>query len=241
MAQTAKRSNRAGWPPPRTPPGGARRSCATCGASATWPRTACSPTSATCGSSSTGSAAGGSQGLAISELSDYPAWLTAQELAPASISRHVVSLKVFFRYLQLEGVLTDNQAELLGTQKLWQRVPTVLSRSEIDVAAHGAQAAAALVAARSGDARTAVRDRLPRFGAVDPAAARRAPGRALLPVPRQGRQAARRAARAARRWRRSRRTWSTSGRSSPHAARRRRSSCCSRRAAAGCGASGFGS
>ena len=71
-------------------------------------------------------------GLSITELSDYPAWLTAQELAPASISRHVVSLKVFFRYLQLEGVLTDNQAELLGTQKLWQRVPTVLSQTEIN-------------------------------------------------------------------------------------------------------------
>ena len=72
------------------------------------------------------------EGLRISELAEYPAWLTAQELAPASISRHVISLKVFFRYLQLEGVLTDNHAELLGTQKLWQRVPTVLSGSEVD-------------------------------------------------------------------------------------------------------------
>lgn len=71
-------------------------------------------------------------GLSISELADYPAWLTSQELAPTSISRHIVSLKVFFRYLQLEGVLADNQAELLGTQKLWQRVPTVLSQSEIE-------------------------------------------------------------------------------------------------------------
>jgi integrase/recombinase XerD len=71
-------------------------------------------------------------GLAVSELADYPAWLTSRELAPASISRHVVSLKVFFRYLQLEGVLTDNQAELLGTQKLWQRVPTVLSQLEVN-------------------------------------------------------------------------------------------------------------
>lgn len=71
-------------------------------------------------------------GLSVSELADYPAWLTARELAPASISRHVVSLKVFFRYLQLENVLTDNQAELLGTQKLWQRVPTVLSTAEIE-------------------------------------------------------------------------------------------------------------
>lgn len=70
--------------------------------------------------------------LNVSQLADYPAWLNGQGLAPTSISRHIVSLKVFFRYLQLEGVLTDNQAELLGTQKLWQRVPTVLSRSEIE-------------------------------------------------------------------------------------------------------------
>jgi integrase/recombinase XerD len=72
------------------------------------------------------------EGLTVSELSGYPARLTDSGLAPASISRHVVSLKVFFRYLQLEGALADNQAELLGTQKLWQRVPTVLSASEVD-------------------------------------------------------------------------------------------------------------
>ena len=72
------------------------------------------------------------EGMKISELAGYPAWLTEQEFAPASIGRHLVSLKVFFRYLQLEGVLQDNQAELLGTQKLWQRVPTVLSPEEVD-------------------------------------------------------------------------------------------------------------
>jgi integrase/recombinase XerD len=72
------------------------------------------------------------EGLSVSDLAGYPAWLTDQQLAPASISRHVVSLKVFFRYLQLEGIVNENQAELLGTQKLWQRVPTVLSVGEID-------------------------------------------------------------------------------------------------------------
>jgi integrase/recombinase XerD len=72
------------------------------------------------------------EGLRISELAAYPAWLAEQKLAPASITRHIVSLKVFFRYLQLEGALSDSQAELLGTQKLWQRVPHVLSTSEID-------------------------------------------------------------------------------------------------------------
>lgn len=71
-------------------------------------------------------------GLKISELADYPAQLIEKNLAPASVSRHLASLKVFFRYLQLEGVLNENPAELLGSQKLWQRVPVVLSAKEIE-------------------------------------------------------------------------------------------------------------
>ncbi len=72
------------------------------------------------------------QSLTIGELADYPAWLNARKLAPASVARHLVSLKVFFRYLQLEGLLRNNLAELLGSQKLWQRVPQVLSPQMID-------------------------------------------------------------------------------------------------------------
>lgn len=70
--------------------------------------------------------------LSIEELSEYAAWLQRRRLAAASISRNLVALKVFFRYLQLEGVLRENHAELLGTQKLWQRVPEVLSPSQVD-------------------------------------------------------------------------------------------------------------
>ncbi len=69
--------------------------------------------------------------LTIQELADYAGWLNKRNLAPASVARHLVSLKVFFRYLQLEGVLVDNLAELLGSQKLWQRVPRVLSPRQI--------------------------------------------------------------------------------------------------------------
>jgi integrase/recombinase XerD len=65
--------------------------------------------------------------LSIRELSDFVGWLHQQDLAPASIARHIVTLRMFFRYLQLEGVLQHNLAELLGSQKLWQRVPEVLS------------------------------------------------------------------------------------------------------------------
>lgn len=70
--------------------------------------------------------------LSIRDLADYMGWLHEQKLAPASVARHIVSLKVFFRYLQLEGVLQDNLAELLGSQKLWERVPKVLSPQQVN-------------------------------------------------------------------------------------------------------------
>lgn len=70
--------------------------------------------------------------LKVSELARYPAWLAEQQLAPKSVVRHVASLKVFFRFLQLEGVLAENEAELLGSPKLWQRVPQVMSPPQVD-------------------------------------------------------------------------------------------------------------
>lgn len=69
--------------------------------------------------------------LTISHLTDYAGWLHLRELAPTSISRHLVTLKVFFRYLQLEGILQENLAELLGSQKVWERVPQVLSPQQV--------------------------------------------------------------------------------------------------------------
>lgn len=65
--------------------------------------------------------------LTIRELSDFAGWLHDLRLAPATIARHIVSVRMFFRYLQLEGILQENLATLLGSQKLWQRVPEVLS------------------------------------------------------------------------------------------------------------------
>lgn len=71
-------------------------------------------------------------GLKITDLADYAGWLHEQQLAPASLARHLVSLKLFFRYLQLENLLRDNLAELLGSQKLWQRIPVVMSPEMVD-------------------------------------------------------------------------------------------------------------
>jgi integrase/recombinase XerD len=70
--------------------------------------------------------------LTIQDLSDYAAWLYRQNLAPASVSRNLVAVKIFYRYLQLVGELRESVAELLGSQKLWQRVPQVLTPGQVD-------------------------------------------------------------------------------------------------------------
>ncbi len=70
--------------------------------------------------------------LTIAQLSDFVAWLGQFDLSPASTARCIVAVKMFFKYLQLEGVLVDNRAELLGSQKLWERVPEVISPRDID-------------------------------------------------------------------------------------------------------------
>lgn len=70
--------------------------------------------------------------LTVSELADYVDWLHKQKFAPATLARHIVSLRVFFRYLQLETVVKTNPAELLGSQKLWERIPQVLSPNQVE-------------------------------------------------------------------------------------------------------------
>lgn len=72
------------------------------------------------------------QKLNVNDLSDYAAWLHAKNLSPASLARHLISLKMFYRYLQLEAITLDNPAELLGSQKLWQRIPQVMSPETIE-------------------------------------------------------------------------------------------------------------
>lgn len=70
--------------------------------------------------------------LGVRDLSGFVAWLGKQDLAPSSIARHIVGLRMFFRFLQMEGILKDNHVELLGSQKLWERIPKVLSPKQVD-------------------------------------------------------------------------------------------------------------
>ena len=72
------------------------------------------------------------RGVTVQDLSNFMGHLRNSGLAPASVARHMVTVKVFFRYLQLEGILKDNLAELMGSPKLWQNVPHVLSPAKVD-------------------------------------------------------------------------------------------------------------
>ncbi len=70
--------------------------------------------------------------LKLSDLSEFVASLQAEQLAPASISRAIVATRMFYKYLQLEGVVQDNPAELLGSQKMWERIPKAITPAAID-------------------------------------------------------------------------------------------------------------
>jgi len=56
----------------------------------------------------------------------------ARGLGANSLARHLVSLKVFFRYLTQEGLLSVNVAETMDSPKVWKMLPSVLTPKEID-------------------------------------------------------------------------------------------------------------
>lgn len=60
-------------------------------------------------------------------FSGYLQHLHERQLAATTIARHLVAIKMFFRYLVLEGALAESVVDLLGSPKLWQHLPHVLS------------------------------------------------------------------------------------------------------------------
>lgn len=85
----------------------------------------------------------------LQELGDYLQVLHGDELAVSTVARHLVSIKMFFRFLVLEGVLLESAVELLSSPKLWQHLPTVLSPETVD----------SLLSAPTRDDRFSLRDR----------------------------------------------------------------------------------
>jgi integrase/recombinase XerD len=82
------------------------------------------------------------------QVLDYLTSEKERGLAVNSLSRRLVAIKVFFRYLQQEGLLDRNVTEVMDSPKLWKILPSVLSVREVE----------RLLAAPLGDTRLALRD-----------------------------------------------------------------------------------
>jgi integrase/recombinase XerD len=68
----------------------------------------------------------------LRELSAYVGFLHEEGLAPPSLARHLVALKMFYRFLRLDDRGDPAAVELLASPALWDRVPQVLSPQAVE-------------------------------------------------------------------------------------------------------------
>jgi integrase/recombinase XerD len=68
----------------------------------------------------------------VRELSHYLSHLHDEGLAPPSTARHLIALKMFYRFLRLEERAEPRAVELLSSPALWERIPQVLSPQTAD-------------------------------------------------------------------------------------------------------------
>jgi integrase/recombinase XerD len=68
----------------------------------------------------------------VRDLSQYLCQLRDDGLAPASIARHLVALKMFYRFLRLDERTDQRSVELLSSPALWDRIPQVLSPESVE-------------------------------------------------------------------------------------------------------------
>ncbi|HZT80345.1 MAG TPA: site-specific tyrosine recombinase XerD [Gemmataceae bacterium] len=68
----------------------------------------------------------------LRDLSHYLTFLQEEGLAPASAARHLVALKMFYRFLRLEERTAASTVDLLSSPTLWERIPQVLSPESVE-------------------------------------------------------------------------------------------------------------
>jgi integrase/recombinase XerD len=76
----------------------------------------------------------------LRDLGRYLSFLHDEELAPPSIARHLVSLKMFYRFLRIEERADAAAVDLLGSPKLWERIPQVLPPNAVEELLNAPQA-----------------------------------------------------------------------------------------------------
>lgn len=67
----------------------------------------------------------------ISDFTNYLGYLRDAGLATRSIARHLVSVKMFYRFLRLEERIRETVVDLLSSPVLWERIPQVLSPENV--------------------------------------------------------------------------------------------------------------
>src|SRR5437016_8608478 len=77
----------------------------------------------------------------VRALSHYLSHLRDEGLAPASTARHLIALKMFYRFLRMEERAQPAAVELLNSPTLWERIPQVLSPESVEKLLAAPQAA----------------------------------------------------------------------------------------------------
>ncbi|HEV3144209.1 MAG TPA: site-specific integrase, partial [Gemmataceae bacterium] len=77
----------------------------------------------------------------LTEFSRYLGHLREEGLAPSSMGRHLVALKMFYRFLRLEERVSSSPIDLLSSPALWERIPQVLSPEAVEKLLRGPQVA----------------------------------------------------------------------------------------------------
>ncbi len=67
------------------------------------------------------------------QILDHLMEMKNREMSTNSISRHLVSIKVFFRFLQQEGLLDRNVTDTMDSPRLWKILPNTLSEKEVEL------------------------------------------------------------------------------------------------------------
>lgn len=68
----------------------------------------------------------------LRELTGYLEFLRNEGLAPPSMARHLVSMRMFYRFLKLEERTSESIVDLLGSPTLWARIPQVMSPESVN-------------------------------------------------------------------------------------------------------------
>jgi len=66
------------------------------------------------------------------DITSFMLYQKDRGLNSSSISRRLAALKVFYRFLVRERILTQDPTSLLESPKLWKKIPQVLSLNEIE-------------------------------------------------------------------------------------------------------------